>query len=987
MEYRTPESVPPEWEVGDLILDRYEVRQKFEGGGMGMVYRVYHREWKMELAVKAPRADFFQTTEQKENFEREAETWVNLGLHPNIVSCYYVRRLGGIPRLFAEFVEGGTLDNWIRDGRLYEGEPNARTLRVLNIAIQIAWALSYAHENGLVHQDVKPANILMMPDGTAKLTDFGLASAQRHLINGSAKSVSSGQSILVPGSGYLTPAYASPEQFRGTDLTPSSDIWSWALTVLEMMKGECDWLDGRFAPEVLQAHYGDIMDSDPISSLLSECFIAELATRPKSIQQLAERLTQIRLAGKGELSAGQPPPLVTFDAATLNNRMIAAIELDSDKPRLPEEFSVLQNRFPFFKVGRLNAILYEWAYLARPLSLTLESIDNIEQIPGRGLSWEAHDALKMRDLRGAQHRSLGQVGEKLSSIHRQLVNFFAEPPIVEDFLLEDQSKALFKRDVFSVISDDESDAQNREYGGARSEITVPSRITYGDGVEVFDLGKVSIAMETPELVGFTNITGLSESASKIAIFSLENTEADKPLFEIHVRVYDLQGQNLIRAAKRSFLKHEVHEIRRSRPVVAVTDDGALVHLWFHGTPTVRSGAYRVCVTFSGNVPSWSYEFRQPEPTLIEPDVAKLSGDGERLLLSGGGDVELWRLRNGHPLRCLLSLTISDFVYTQTQDDLFQAQGQSSDRWSITARLGFPLLVRLRSCESMMHTSSPFVVVKPTDVSRLTAVEEAIKEMGAAFLTSEHAWRAISGQIDALISDHMGDAKRLLDIKWQIACSRGNARPRCGWHVMTHDCYWDSPTIQITSSLPGEFVFCLSSGVSRYERASAALVSTPNNVSNVAVISEGQTAIVNESLTQTNSKLLARTPSGRATLLKQHAQVLWKNANTGITAEIWSEWDGLPDWAQKRLRKQEMDGTLRCLLNPSCWALSHCGKLIAFYFDSAVVVLDPGRRSQVMVWKIGYVVPIALCFDCSGRWLAFAHSGNVWEEFEFMWDAE
>src|SRR5207237_662269 len=138
--------VPAVWSEGDVILDLYKVMGVLGEGGMGQVYRVHHRNWNIDLAVKSPKPDFFQTERQKEDFIAECETWINLGLHPHIVSCYYVHTMGGSPRVFAECVEGGSLKDWIDSGRLYEGGPVKVLERILDIAIQFAWGLQYAHE-------------------------------------------------------------------------------------------------------------------------------------------------------------------------------------------------------------------------------------------------------------------------------------------------------------------------------------------------------------------------------------------------------------------------------------------------------------------------------------------------------------------------------------------------------------------------------------------------------------------------------------------------------------------------------------------------------------------------------------------------------------------------------------------------------------------------------------------------------------------------
>ena len=169
------ESFADTWKPGDVILDLYEVREVFTSGGRGLVYRVRHRGWNMDLAVKCPRPEFFQSEQDKADFEQEAETWVKLGLHPHLVTCHYVRRLDGIPRVFAEYVAGGSLAEWIRSRQLYAGGPTPALERILDVAIQFAWGLQHAHEQGLVHRDVKPGNVLLTSEGIAKVTDFGMA--------------------------------------------------------------------------------------------------------------------------------------------------------------------------------------------------------------------------------------------------------------------------------------------------------------------------------------------------------------------------------------------------------------------------------------------------------------------------------------------------------------------------------------------------------------------------------------------------------------------------------------------------------------------------------------------------------------------------------------------------------------------------------------------------------------------------------------------
>jgi serine/threonine protein kinase len=318
-------NVPAEWQPGDTLLDTYTVSDSLGEGGMGKVFRVHHKSWNIDLAVKSPRPEFFRTQEQRDLFVSEAETWVNLGLHPHIVSCYYVRTLGGIPRVFAELVEGGSLADWIEQGKITTVE------KALDIAIQFAWGLAYAHEQGLVHRDVKPANVLMVPDGTVKVTDFGLANA---------------------GKG-MTPAYASPEQaeaqLKNIVLTLRSDIWSWGLSILEMFAGRTFWVRadmpdyawGQVAPQALEHFLSGELEEAAIAEmpvklveLLESCFRPEPLTRPPGLNTIAKTLLEIFSHQTGKSYPRQRPESIDLRADSLNNKALSLMDLGQEKNAL-----------------------------------------------------------------------------------------------------------------------------------------------------------------------------------------------------------------------------------------------------------------------------------------------------------------------------------------------------------------------------------------------------------------------------------------------------------------------------------------------------------------------------------------------------------------------------------------------------------------------------------------------------------------------------
>jgi len=330
-----------EWKVGDVILDLYRVLpvnedgEAFHQGGMGKVYKVHHTGWNMDLAVKAPHAHSFKTEHQRDNFIRECEAWINLGMHPHIASCYYVRTLGGVPRIFAEYIEGGSLKEWTDSGRLYEGDNEKHVLgRMLDIAIQFAWGLHYAHEQGMIHQDVKPHNVMLTQAGEVKVVDFGLTRAKSAGEMLSVSSKNQGQTIVAPHGGGYTPAYCSPEQTEGKKLSRRTDVWSWGVSMLEMFTGQASWESGIVAVQVLEnfvEHSGkeEGIPAMPKSvvDLLRKCFQVDEKKRPCTMLAVAEQLAEIYSQSIGEPYSGRWIIGAADTPDALNNRALSLLDL------------------------------------------------------------------------------------------------------------------------------------------------------------------------------------------------------------------------------------------------------------------------------------------------------------------------------------------------------------------------------------------------------------------------------------------------------------------------------------------------------------------------------------------------------------------------------------------------------------------------------------------------------------------------------------
>ena len=208
-------------------IGSYEVRAFISRGGMGEVYLAEDKRLGRKVALKLLPASFTTDDDRLRRFEQEARAASALN-HPNIITIYEITQAAGTHVIATEYVEGETLRLRMRRSALTLSE-------TLNIAIQIADALSAAHKAGIVHRDIKPENIMLRPDGYVKVLDFGLAKLSEQTTPAVAAEaptlqVRTGSGIVIGTAGYM-----SPEQARGMSVDHRSDIFSLGAVIYEML--------------------------------------------------------------------------------------------------------------------------------------------------------------------------------------------------------------------------------------------------------------------------------------------------------------------------------------------------------------------------------------------------------------------------------------------------------------------------------------------------------------------------------------------------------------------------------------------------------------------------------------------------------------------------------------------------------------------------------------------------------------------------------
>ncbi|TYS70641.1 Stk1 family PASTA domain-containing Ser/Thr kinase [Sutcliffiella horikoshii] len=220
--------------IGKRLNDRYKIMEVIGGGGMANVYLAHDMILDRDVAVKVLRLDFANDEEFIRRFRREAQSATSLD-HPNIVSIYDIGEEDDIYYIVMEHVSGKTLKQYIQQ---YAPVEQYNAVEIMN---QLTSAISHAHENGIIHRDIKPQNILIDDYGTVKVTDFGIAMAL------SSTTITQTNSLL--GSVH----YLSPEQARGSLATKKSDVYALGIVMFELLTGRLPF-SGESAVSIALKH-------------------------------------------------------------------------------------------------------------------------------------------------------------------------------------------------------------------------------------------------------------------------------------------------------------------------------------------------------------------------------------------------------------------------------------------------------------------------------------------------------------------------------------------------------------------------------------------------------------------------------------------------------------------------------------------------------------------------------------------------------------
>lgn len=298
--------------IGMMIGERYEILEKIGTGGMSDVYKAKCHKLNRYVAVKVLKQEFSENANFVSKFKIEAQAAAGL-MHPNIVNVYDVGDENGIYYIVMELVEGITLKKYI------EKKARLSYKEAVSIAIQVSMGIEAAHNNHIIHRDIKPQNIIISKDGKVKVTDFGIAKAA------TSNTITSN----VMGSVH----YTSPEQARGGYSDEKSDIYSLGITMFEMLTGRVPF-NGETTVAIAIKHIQEEMPSPKefvpeipvaVESIVLKCCQKSSDRRYQNVSELIADLKQSLMNPDEDFVVTNDPD---FEGST---RMVTEEEFDQIK--------------------------------------------------------------------------------------------------------------------------------------------------------------------------------------------------------------------------------------------------------------------------------------------------------------------------------------------------------------------------------------------------------------------------------------------------------------------------------------------------------------------------------------------------------------------------------------------------------------------------------------------------------------------------------
>jgi WD40 repeat protein/serine/threonine protein kinase len=402
-----------EWRVGDIIENLYEVRD-IKYGGMGAVYVVRHLRWNSMMAVKS----LYQRTKGGDDemalFVKEAETWIDIGFHPNIAACYYVRNIRGNPRIFIEYADGGALNEYLVQRRQVGWD------LVLDLMVQVTDGLGHAHKKGLVHRDVKPANCMLTKQGLLKVTDFGLTKrSARRQDEGRDGDATSDSTVEVAGSvtaaGMGTPGYMAPEMWiQDAEVGPRADIYAFGVMFFEICCGRKPFvvLKGEKISKLALSHLKKPPPRprsirkeipEPVEEIILKCLEKEPEKRFAGFLHVREALAAAYEEQFGHPFPRELPDEVRLLSDALNNRAVSLMDLNHEQEARDALEKALESD-PHHPEAVYNLGLLEWMVSGEPdrdLVVRMEEVAKTPEYTGRGGHLLGRCLLTLGDAKGA----------------------------------------------------------------------------------------------------------------------------------------------------------------------------------------------------------------------------------------------------------------------------------------------------------------------------------------------------------------------------------------------------------------------------------------------------------------------------------------------------------------------------------------------------------------------------------------------------------